>query len=345
MLEKFTSQIISLRPVTQKTANQHERKIIPINSQEFRYLRFRAIGNMGMNGLNGNADGFPYEHFEDDTPGYGYKSFINKRAHVEHNSAEGMAGSIGDLPDAYLNRYIYPNELINQAGITVPKWSELLDPKYAGIRQKILTLPNQRDGAIEVLMRIDTKLAKTAVVKPQVRKLLDRLVRMIDTGQKIYCSMGTNVEYSHCAVCGNKARFSNEYCEHIGPNTFRKGMISSIPANITRDLLIAGILRPEWIPHLMSEYDAKEVLAGDSNRIISVRNGELNHVLSFFELSVVGSPAFEQADMLEKVARKNDETREEWLRKISSILGPENLIDLFEIAKNEELISSQCGIR
>ena len=117
MLHKVCTQQVLVKPLSVTAANQalRERRIIPVNTSEFRYLRFRAIGNMEWKtaGPNGNWDGFPYEYFEDERPGYGYQSFINKRAHVEHNSAKGLAGSIGDLPDAYLNRFSYGNTGVN----------------------------------------------------------------------------------------------------------------------------------------------------------------------------------------------------------------------------------------
>ena len=109
MLIKHAYQI--LRPVAYGAyenlyTTAGTRRVVPIDSNNFRYLRFRAIGNMERDGSNGNWDGFSYEHFEDDRPNFGYKSFIGKRAHSEHNSAEGIGGSIGDLPDAFLNRFI-----------------------------------------------------------------------------------------------------------------------------------------------------------------------------------------------------------------------------------------------
>ena len=86
MLVKVCNQVVSPIPL-QKTGSSHEKKILPLDTKEFRYLRFRAIGAMEWPtaGPNGNHDGFPYEHFEDDEPGFGWKTFINKRAHVEHN--------------------------------------------------------------------------------------------------------------------------------------------------------------------------------------------------------------------------------------------------------------------
>jgi hypothetical protein len=159
MLVKTCTQEVQFVPLTSKTASSHERKIIPVDSSEFRYLRFRAIGNMEVDGANGNWDGFPYIWLSDESPGYGYKSFINKKSHFEHNSSMGAAGAIGDLPDAYLNRFIYPDDVEEK------NWEKLSTRKFDDKRASILSMPGQKDGAIEVLMRIDTQLDRSIGAK------------------------------------------------------------------------------------------------------------------------------------------------------------------------------------
>ena len=244
MLVKTCNQIVEVVPLTTRTAGQQERKIIPVNNSDFRYLRFRAIGCMEVSGPNGNWDGFPYEDFEDETPGYGYKSFINKKSHVEHNSAMGIRGSIGDLPDAYLNKFNYPDN------ITEKKWATLNGRKNDAIRLAILNSPNQKDGAIEVLMRIDANLIKSADVDNSVRKTLERIIRMIDTGQKLTCSMG-------CFIPGTEILLPNgltTFIENIrnGDQIISgKGIARSINNTMVRNyngyiykLDIPGQLRP-----------------------------------------------------------------------------------------------------
>jgi hypothetical protein len=337
VLYKVCNQVITPLPWRQSTAAMHERKVIPVDTKEFRYLRFRAIGNMEVAGQNGNHDGFGFSDFQDARPGYGYKSFIGKKAHVEHNSSEGLAGSIGDLPDAYLNSF----EL---GGLTAAKlWKELDGSKNASLRQQILALPNQRDGAIEVMMRIDTKLIKSAEVKPKVRQLLDRIVRMIDTGQQLTCSMGANIAYSVCSTCGNEARFSNQYCIHLKPT--HKGGITIAKANDLRDLLDKDLLRPEWLSHTVaSKFDVNEILTGSSNKGIACRNIEINHEVSFFELSVVAMPAYAEAIVLEKLARKQDETPREHLRRLASEFGDDEVLELYAILQDRGLIGNSCMV-
>ena len=180
---------IQLQPVPLSKVSSREKKVVPMNSHDYRYLRFRAIGNLEVSrpegGFNGNWDGFPYKWFVDPEPGYGYKSFVGKRAHYEHNSSLGKKGSIGDLPDAYLNKFIYPEEVEGKS------WYDLDGSKFASLRESILQLPGQKDGAIEVLMRIDTTLlSKKGMIESKTKQGLDRVIKMIDSGQKIYCSMG-----------------------------------------------------------------------------------------------------------------------------------------------------------
>jgi len=335
MLAKTCTQQVRAIPFNSVTA-RHERKIVPVNNKEFRYLRFRAIGNMEVTGFNGNFDGFPYEYFEDDEPGYGYSSFRGKRAHYEHNSAEGIIGSIGDLPDAYLNKFNYPDDIRDK------KWSSLLKKETNDLRKKILMLPNQKMGDIEVLMRIDTTLAKNSSTNPNVKKAIERITRMIDTGQDLTCSMGTNVQYSVCSACGNEARFSSDYCNHL---TKRKGALTIITSNELRDMLDKMILRPEWLPHIVtSSYDVKDILEGISNRSVPVKNGEINHKLSFFELSVVAIPAYSDAKMLEKLARKQNEEHKEYLKRIASEFGEDTILDLYSLLQEQGKISNMCQV-
>ncbi len=343
MLEKVCTQLVRPVPFTQRTAgdDNHERKIIPVNTKEFRYLRFRAIGNLEWPtaGYNGNWDGFPYEHFEDTTPGYGYKSFVGKRAHVEHNSAEGLAGSIGDLPDAYLNKFKFPDSIAKEQRV----WAKLGGQDNAKLRAEILSMAGQRDGSIEVLMRIDTKLVKSAKVKRSVRDLLDRIIRMIDTGQPLTCSMGANVEFSVCAACGNTSRFPTDYCNHL---RHKKGSIVVVNANDLRDMMDKDLMRPEWLRHtIASEFDYDQVVNGYSNKGVAVKVGEINHKLSFFELSVVAIPAFPEAKQLEKLARKQGEMNKEYLERITRELGKDAVLDLYSFLQERGDISTQCSVR
>lgn len=345
MLVKVCNQVVTPLPFPLQTTAAKERRVIPIDSQDMRYLRFRAIGCMEwpLAGPNGNHDAFFYSDFESDKPGYGYKSFINKRAHVEHNSASGLKGSIGDLPDAYLNRFSFegvtlPSEFANNV-----RWEQLPGKKYADLRSQVISLPNQRDGSIEVLMRIDTKLVKSAAVEVKTRQLLERIVRMIDTGQKLTCSMGANVQESRCSTCGNLAQFAYQYCEHLKPT--RKGGLTIVPANQIRDLLDKDFLRPEWIKHTVaSKFDQEEIIKGASNKGVAVRNVELNHGVSFFELSVVATPAYADAIALEKLARMQTEDRSEYMKRLASVFTNEELLDVYEELKRRELVSSVCQV-
>jgi hypothetical protein len=356
MIQKFAFQLLKPIPYGHRQnlfTTAGVRRVVPLDNNNFRYLRFRAIGNLEdpSAGPNGNWDAFPYEHFEDERPNFGYKSFIGKRAHAEHNSAEGIAGSIGDLPDAFLNRFDYPAEMGKN-----PKWASLLGQSNDKVRQSILTMPNQKDGAIEVLMRIDAKLANDGShMNPKARKTAERIVRMIDTGQPLACSMGTNIEYSVCSTCGNTAHFAHQYCSHLKD---RKGSITVVSANDVRDLLDKGTLRPEWLKHvLVAKAEQDEVLKGFSRRAVAVRNFEINHVLSFFELSVVANPAFTRAIQLQRFARQQATARagvwspvqqSPW-KPVAQIewdkLSDQEIMRFTAEAQERGLISTACALR
>ena len=337
MLVKRAFQEIQLSQESLNKIASKEKRIIPVGDSNNRYLRFRAISCMETNGQNGNADGFLYSDFIDNEPGYGYKSFVNRPAHVEHNSSLKAKGSIGDLPDAYLNRFILPEDMKGK------DWNDLDGIKFASKRQEILEIPNQKDGAIEVLMRIDASLLHQNILEPKTQRGLRDIIHAIDTGRKLYCSMGTNIAYSYCSIDGNRAAFSSDYCEHLKKG--RKNGLVVVAANQVRDLLDKDILRPEWLKHIVaSKFDVGEILKGDSNKGIAMRAIEINHKLSFFELSVVGTPAYEQADALEKVASQVDGDYLEYLKQQRKILGDNVLVDLWGMMQKDGVISQSCSI-
>jgi hypothetical protein len=241
---------------------------------DYSYLRTRAIGNLEVDGPNSNADAFPYEHFDDSRPGYGWKSFIGKKAFEEHQSFD-LRNSIGDLLDAYLNAF----DLGHYAKMG---WRALNSDQ----RMEVLSSTNQMDGSIEVLMGID-------------RVRAPHIARMIDTGDVIPVSMGTNVQYSDCSVCGNRAFWEKDYCAHV----LQKGRLFTAGTEDVRRMLKDGILRVEWLPWIVQDPREREIVLGtDRLGIVKVACFEINHELGFFELSVVGNAAYHRGRSLEKVA-------------------------------------------
>ena len=250
-------------------------KISPYNS-DFRYVRFRAIGCFETDGYNCNFDAFPYGEFLNSRPGYGYQSFVGKHAFVEHQS-DNIEKSIGSLLGAYLNRF----DLSAYGG---KDWNDLTSEERIEVLSK---QSPENDGSIEVLMAIDSKLSPA-------------IARMVDTGNEVGCSMGTNILYSTCSVCGNEAKTEDLYCNHIA---FSKGNTILVPANQIRNLLKEGKLRPEWLQWVLKRgADQKEVLHGKTSRMVTATVFEINYGLSFFELSVVANPAYTRGYKLEKIA-------------------------------------------
>lgn len=258
-------------------------KIAPYNP-DMQYLRFRAIGNLEIDGPNNNWDGFPYEDFEDEREGFGYSSFIGKHAFVEHQS-HSVDNAIGTLPGAYLNRFIIPEKFGNRKYADLDSWSERE-------RQEVLSLSNQRDGSIEVLMGIHKDLAP-------------RIAKMVDAGQHLSCSMGTNIDHSICTVCGNIAHFEHQYCQHIYG---AKGSTHLVQASDMIELVHEmKRLRPEWLPKILaSQQDVDYVLQKKGNKMVRARAYEVNRELGFFELSVVANPAYFKGQLLERVASLSD---------------------------------------
>ena len=172
--------------VIHKFASEQLQKISPVN-QDFRYIRFRAIGNLCVDGPNANYDGFPYGEFLNSEPGYGYQSFVGKHAFVEHNS-DNVEKSIGSLLGAYLNRF--------DTSKYGREWNDLTSEERIDI---LNNRTENEDGSIEVLMAVDSKLSPS-------------IARMIDTDSEVGCSMGCNISCSDCSICGNRARTELEYC-------------------------------------------------------------------------------------------------------------------------------------
>ncbi len=251
-------------------------KKIVLYNPDFVYARFKAIGCLEVDGPNANADAFPYPEFLDTRPGYGYRSFIGKHAYVEHAS-DNINNAIGDLYGAYLNRF-------NTTEFDNREWIQL------GDNERMIVLASRKpheDGSIEVLMAVD-------------RKAAPRIARMIDTDSPTGCSMGTNIEHSECTVCGNRAYVEEQYCPHI---RFSKGQSLLVPAQQIHNLLKKGTLRPEWLPFVLSRKEDLKAVKTASRKMVYAKAFEINYGLSFFELSVVGNPAFHRGYKLEKIAQ------------------------------------------
>ena len=122
--------------------------------------------------------------------------------------------------------------------------------------------------------------------------------------------------------------------------------IAGINIEDGENLLDKDKLRPEWLKHVVaSQYDIDEILKGISNKGVAVINGEINHKLSFFELSVVGTPAYEIADALEKVASKVEGDYEQYLKQVRAELGDNVLVDLYSLLQQDGIISTGCEVK
>ena len=253
-------------------------KVVKFNP-DFVYARFKAIGCICVDGPNANADGFPYSQFLDTRAGYGYQSFIGKHAFVEHSS-DNINNAIGNLHSAYLNRFD-----ISKFGNK--EWQILDDDA----RHYILANRNlHEDGSIEVLMAVD-------------RKLSPKIARMFETDSPVGCSMGTNIDYSECTICGNRAYTEENYCPHI---KFSKGQNVLVPAKQISELVKNGTIKKEWLPFILHRAQDLKAIADGTRRMVYAKAFEVNYGLSFFELSIVANPAFHRGYKLEKIASMPD---------------------------------------
>ena len=271
--EKEFNEVVGKRKNFSKD-NTIVQKIVRYNP-DFVYARFKAIGCLEVDGPNANSDGFPYAEFLDNRPGYGYQSFIGKHAFVEHSS-DNINNAIGNLHSAYLNRF-------DLAKFGNKEWQILNDDE----RHIVLANRNpSEDGSIEVLMAVDKKLAP-------------KIARMLETDSSVGCSMGTNIDYSECSICGNRAYVEENYCPHI---RFSKGQHVLVPASQIHALLKKGTLKPEWLPFMLHRSQDIKAVASNTRKMVYAKAFEVNYGLSFFELSIVANPAYSRGYKLEKIA-------------------------------------------
>ncbi len=134
----------------------------------------------------------------------------------------------------------------------------------------------EEDGSIEVLMAIDKSLSPS-------------VARMSESNSPVGCSMGTNIDYSECSVCGNRAHYEHEYCGHI---KYSKGNRVFVPAATLHDLMTQGVIRLEWLPWIVAREEDRGAIVKNSRKMVYANVFEINYGLSFFELSVVANPAF-----------------------------------------------------
>lgn len=272
--EEDFNQAVSELTTTAARPDVQVQKIVRYNP-DFVYARFKAIGSLEVDGPNANADGFSYGEFLDNRPNYGYQSFNGKHAYVEHSS-DNINNAIGDLYHSYLNRF-------DTDKFGRREWHELDDDQRAWV---LANRNPHEDGSIEVLMAVD-------------RQLAPKIARMLETGSPTGCSMGTNIDYSECTVCGNRAYVEEQYCPHI---KFSKGQYVLVPAQQISDLIKKGTLKPEWLPWILQRSDDIKAVKAAGRKMVYARAFESNYGLSFFELSVVANPAFSRGYKLEKIA-------------------------------------------
>jgi len=210
----------------------------------FLYVNLRAISSR----CNGNGDGFP--PFELEAHWETYRGCPNFIEHENQNFRKAR----GVVVDAIFHPDDAPKELLAEMESSFNSkqqynpviWTPDSHLKsYASYEDKDI-VNYKKDNWIELLVEID------AVNFPKYAKaLIDGVVDRF--------SMGCDVQYSICSVCGNVAKTEFDYCDHI--NNYKN----------------------QWI-----EKEGKKILAFEDNREIA-----------FFEISAVRDPADPSALLIE----------------------------------------------
>lgn len=119
-----------------------------------------------------------------DTRGeYGFKTFKGRPAFVDHNNNNPKRAR-GVIVDQLL--YVEPS---NNKYASDDYWSSAPDN-------------HKPETWVELLIEVDAKS-------------FPKLARYIKEGKVNAVSMGCNVDYTTCSICGNKAHTTDQYCKHI----------------------------------------------------------------------------------------------------------------------------------
>lgn len=114
---------------------------------------------------------------------YGFKTFIGKPIFVDHNNTDPER-TRGVIVDSLL--HIEP---ANKKYASNDYWTNAPDN-------------HKPETWIELLLEIDAKQ-------------FPKLAKAVEAGDIDAVSMGANIEYTVCSICGNEAEDASEYCSHI----------------------------------------------------------------------------------------------------------------------------------
>jgi hypothetical protein len=205
MLKKFahvnvidifdTPKIMSSKTASKIANNKFDMEFKPLPNKL--YAAVRSISNI----VNDNMDGFPAaelrgEHdptilgktgakYSAGNEKYGYRTFVAKPNYVDHvNHDKRNARGI------IVASHLHEDPLTDKNRIYLAKKP---DPIQAA---------DNNDSWVSLLIEMD-------------KNAYPNTVTAVKSGKLDVVSMGTDIEYSVCSVCGNVAQTESEYCQHI----------------------------------------------------------------------------------------------------------------------------------
>lgn len=210
----------------------------------FVYSTVRAISAR----VNLNCDGFRREEIlgaveghEPHNEKFGYRTFIGKNNHIDHFNEPSLA-SVEPLHTP-LGKILWAS--YHEDDLSGPVMMEgFPDPAASSLEDPIVNLAG-RDCWVKLLIAND-------------RRERPRLCAAIEEGFLTKVSMGAEILYSTCSVCGNVARTESHFCRHA---RFGRGQVYA--AQKGSPLVRMGAIEP-----------GDPVLAFEDN-----------HGLQFFEIS------------------------------------------------------------
>ena len=176
-------------------------KPIELDPDRFLYIRNRAISADETWGPNQNWDGFPSAELK-----AGCRTFINAQLDVDHDPSL----PIGNVIDSFM----IPKAVIRPG----------VEGGVNGVKTPILSAFTSYN-ALEQGDQVTGDWIENvwAINKQSINSFYPGAVEAIMDGEITDTSMGTEITYSQCPVCDNKATEPEEYCEHIGRWGVNKG--------------------------------------------------------------------------------------------------------------------------
>ncbi len=176
-------------------------KPIELDPDRFLYIRNRAISADESWGYNQNFDAWPSAELKTSC-----RSFINAMLDIDHDPSL-LIGTV-------LDSFMIPKAVIRAEHLA----------EVNGTKLPVLTAFKSFSDLKEGDQIVGDWIENVwAINKKSIEGFYPGSVEAIQDGEITDTSMGTEIQYSMCSVCENKAVDPEEYCEHIGKWGVNKG--------------------------------------------------------------------------------------------------------------------------